>query len=154
MRKSPKRFCLLTFVLIGEAEQRKSFARLGRVSHDAPTGAGWKSQPLVGYGEAEPKTPRRARWGKRLIWTKGGRVSHDSPIARAAGLSSDFFFLFRWLRRGETPNGNEPTTFLSRPRPPGAYARSGKALRGGFFFLFRRVGGAAPPVMLKPRDTL
>ena len=80
-----------------------------------------KRRPRVRKGEAEPKTPRRAEWGKRLIWTNLGRFSHDSPIPR--GAEADFFSLCRWLRRGETPNGNEPTTFHSRHRPPGAYAR-------------------------------
>ena len=51
-----------------------------------------KRRPRVRKGEAEPKTPRRAE--------------------------ADFFSLCRWLRRGETPNGNEPTTFHSRHRPP------------------------------------
>ena len=80
-----------------------------------------KRRSRVRKGEAEPKTPRRAGWGKRLIWTNLGRFSHDSPIPR--GAESDFFSLCRWLRRGETPNANEPTTFHSRHRPPGAYAR-------------------------------
>ena len=80
-----------------------------------------KRRSRVRKGEAEPKTPRRAGWGKRLIWTNLGRFSHGSPIPR--GAESDFFSLCRWLRRGETPNGNEPTTFHSRHRPPGAYAR-------------------------------
>ena len=75
-----------------------------------------KRRPRVRKGEAEPKTPRRAGWGKRLIWTNLGRFSHDSPIPR--GAESDFFSLCRWLRRGEPPNGNEPTTFHSRHRPP------------------------------------
>ena len=75
-----------------------------------------KRRSRVRKGEAEPKTPRRAGWGKRLIWTNLGRFSHDSPIPR--GAESDFFSLCRWLRRGETPNGNEPTTFHSRHRPP------------------------------------
>ena len=51
-----------------------------------------KRRPRVRKGEAEPKTPR--------------------------GAEADFFSLCRWLRRGETPNGNEPTTFHSRHRPP------------------------------------
>ena len=51
-----------------------------------------KRRSRVRKGEAEPKTPRRAE--------------------------ADFFSLCRWLRRGETPNGNEPTTFHSRHRPP------------------------------------
>ena len=75
-----------------------------------------KRRSRVRKGEAEPKTPRRAEWGKRLIWTNLGRFSHGSPIPR--GAESDFFSLCRWLRRGETPNGNEPTTFHSRHRPP------------------------------------
>ena len=116
------------FRWIGRSEtQRARHARLNDYTAkvwtslaDRRAGRG-KRRSRVRKGEAEPKTPRRAGWGKRLIWTNLGRFSHDSPIPR--GAESDFFSLCRWLRRGETPNGNEPTTFHSRHRPPGAYAR-------------------------------
>ena len=47
----------------------------------------------------------------------------DDSRTIGGGAEADFFSLCRWLRRGEPPNGNEPTTFHSRHRPPGAYAR-------------------------------
>ena len=42
----------------------------------------------------------------------------DDSRTIGGGAESDFFSLCRWLRRGEPPNGNEPTTFHSRHRPP------------------------------------
>ena len=98
--------------------------RDGLISHDAsypPTEGRRRRRSLEwcgsggggsALGKAKRNPTRRAAPTKRE-----GRKMDDSRTI-GGGAEADFFSLCRWLRRGETPNGNEPTTFHSRHRPP------------------------------------